>query len=52
MTDRKNVDRITMMENKDKTITHLEEFSLAPHLNYTTTTKVSSKKTLCRDNSQ
>ena len=44
MTDRKNVDRITMMENKDKTITHLEEFSLAPHLNYTTTTKVSSKK--------
>jgi len=40
MTDRKNVDRITMMENKDKTITHLEEFSLAPHLNYTTTTKI------------
>merc|ERR1719239_1321444 len=28
------------MEYKDKTITHLEEFSLAPHLNYTTTTKI------------
>merc|ERR1712032_1665346 len=40
MTDRKNVDRVTMMEYKDKTITHLEEFSLAPHLNYTTTTKI------------
>ena len=42
MTDRKNLERITLMENmKEKTITILNEFSLAPHLNYTTTSKVS-----------
>ena len=36
MTVRKNLERITLMENmKEKTITILNEFSLAPHLNYT-----------------
>ena len=41
MTDRKNLVRWTMVENKDKSITQWEEYSMAPHLNYTITFKVS-----------
>jgi len=40
VTDRKNLERWTFMENKDKSITQWEEYSMAPHLNYTITFKM------------
>jgi len=39
----KNILTLTLMKNKDESITYMHELTMAPHMNFTITLKVKSK---------
>ena len=38
----KNISTLTLMKNKDESITYMHELTMAPHMNFTITLKVKS----------